>query len=439
MKRFTKIFAVVMAIAMLTSVFCFQSSAVIADSSLDISVKLEKVTTPGEVVCADTGLDATELGNIYKATLSFKAVNAGFSRFQAAVIYDDTLFDVCYGDGTENFIAYPVGDGSDFGWTAACTWKGLAGDADAYDTNGNGGQTSSLKIKCYGLKHPSAGTTYVAEKLDYSTEQYANLTAWAYPGEAVPANRGGFICSYTCSMANAKALAIAQGEQEVVSVYLSLKEGKTDADVNGTELRLSAIDYSGVALSNMTLFGSIYGMAKTAQQDSVVSCTKNGLAYTYSVPSPVKGLTSQIRYTSAANGDAKASFDIRTRATMSSADFLALVESETNAKALAEAGKLDVGFVYAAQSVVAAFDVNTAKSVATGGSAAGYYKKSVSYIQSTGDAYVWTCFLANSDYNDGVNALAYVTVDGTTYYCDTVTTTDFSDLYDTWSSKIPTA
>ena len=40
MKRFSKIFAVVMAIAMLTSVFCFQSSAVIADSSVDVNVKL---------------------------------------------------------------------------------------------------------------------------------------------------------------------------------------------------------------------------------------------------------------------------------------------------------------------------------------------------------------------------------------------------------------
>lgn len=434
MKRFAKIFAVVLVISMLTSVFCFQSSAVIADSSLDIGVKLEKVTTPGEVVCADTGKDATELGNIYKVTISFVSVNAGFSKFQAAVVYDDELFDVCYGDGTDNFISYPVGDGSEFGLTAACNWLGLAADADAYDANGVGGQTSSLKIKAYGLKNSAANTTYVAEKVDPSTEQYANLTAWAYPGESVPANRGLIFTSYTCSMAIAKGLVLPWGEQDVVSVYMMLREGKTDADVNGTELRVTGIDYSGVALSNMTLYGSVYGMAKTAQQDTVASYTANGLSYVYTAPaapSPVYAKSSQIRFNGTeASGTGSANFDIRTRAAMSAADFASICGDDAAAKTAIT----DIGFVYADSSIT--FDMAAAKTAVTNkATTAGYVYAPVEHIQRTGTEYVWTCLITSADYAAAVNAVGYITVGGTTYFFDANSTTDFSTLYDAYYSQ----
>ena len=433
MKRFSKIFAIALVVTMLTSVFCFPSSAVIAGSSVDVNVKLEKVTTPGEIACDDTGLDATELGNIDKVTVGFTATNAGLSRFQAAVVYDDELFDVCFGSGTgaENFISYPVGDGSDFGFTAAVKFLGTAAFADAYDSNGVGGQTSSLKIKAYGLTHASAGTTFVAEKLDYNAEAFSNAVAWAYPGEAAPANRGAFITSYTCSTSCAKSLILPTGEEEFISVYLILKDGKTDADVDGTELRVSLIDYSGVALTNLTAYGSMYGMAKTAQQDTVASCTANGLSYVYEAPkapSPVYAKGSQIRFNGTEAGGAKANFDVRTRAALKAEDFVAICGSEDNAKALADAGKLQVGFVYTAGTM----DVATAKAVATGTAASGYYNKTVSYIQSTGSEYVWTCLITNADYAGTAQALAYIIVDGTAYYFDAASTTTFSSLYDVY-------
>lgn len=435
MKRFSKIFAVALVITMLASVFCFPSSAVIADSSIDVKVKLEKVTTPGEIACDDTGLDATELGNIYKVTVGFTATNAGLSRFQAAVVYDDELFDVCYGSGTgaENFISYPVGDGSDFGFTAACKYLGTAGLNDAYASDGTGGQTSSLKIKAYGLSHASAGTTFVAEKLDYNAEAYSNCVAWAYPGETAPANRGAFITSYTCSTSCAKSLILPTGEEEFVSIYLILKDGKTDTDVNGTELRVSLIDYSGVALTNLTQYGSMYGMAKTAQQDTVASCTANGLSYTYTAPSPVYAKGSQIRFHNSEVDETKAWFDVRTRAALTTDDFNEICVSEDNAKALAAAGKLQVGFVYKANiGDPATIDLATAKAVATGATAAGYTNVPVTYIQSTGTEYIWTCLIRDADYNGSVQALGYIIVDGTPYYFEAASLTTFSTLYDTW-------
>lgn len=441
MKRFSKIFAVVMALAMLTSVFCFPSSAMIADSSLDVSVDLEKVTTPGEVVCADTGSDATELGNIYKVTLSFKTVNAGLSRFQASVVYDDTLFDVCYGDGTDNFIAYTVGDGSEFGWTAACTWLGAAADADAYASDGTGGQTSSLKIKAYGLKHASAGTTYVAEKIDYSTEQYTNVVNWAYPGEEVPANRGAIIASYTCSMTCAKALVLPMGEQEVVSIYLMLKDGKTDADVEGTELRVSNIDYSGVAVSNMTAYGSLYGMAKTATQDTVASETPDGLVYTYTAPSPVYNKTSQIRYTGAVVDDGDdattdyAPFDIRSRAALSAEDFATICGDDTAAESAITA----VGFVFA-DATAGTFDMAAAKAVVESKTDSGIYKyvECTEIVKNTTDGdYFWSCLVTGAEYEGEMNAMGFITVGDKTYYVDAAQYTDFNVLYDTYAANIP--
>ena len=96
--------------------------------------------------------------------------------------------------------------------------------------------------------------------------------------------------------------------------------------------------------------------------------------------------------------------------------------------ALADEGKLKVGFVYTAGTM----DLATAKAVATGTSTGGYKDVPVTYIQSTGTEYVWTCLIKNADYNASVQALGYIIVDGTAYYFDAASTTTFSTLYDTW-------
>lgn len=145
-------------------------------------------------------------------------------------------------------------------------------------------------------------------------------------------------------------------------------------------------------------------------------------------PSPVYAKGSQIRFNGTEADGAKANFDVRTRAALKAEDFAAICKSEDNAKVLAAAGKLQVGFVYTAGTM----DVATAKAVATGTAADGYYNKPVTYIQSTGTEYVWTCLIKNADYNDSVQALGYIIVDGTAYYFDAASTTTFSTLYDAW-------
>lgn len=124
-------------------------------------------------------------------------------------------------------------------------------------------------------------------------------------------------------------------------------------------------------------------------------------------------------------------FDVRTVAKISADNFNATFESEDNAKAKIT----DLGFVYAAKSNVDSFDVETAKVVAQGGSADNYVKKSVTYMQNTGDEYIFTCLIESipdASKTDGVTCLAFVEYDGQFYFFDAAVTVEYNDLYSTW-------
>lgn len=152
------------------------------------------------------------------------------------------------------------------------------------------------------------------------------------------------------------------------------------------------------------------------------------------IESIISPLSTQIRFNGPENGDTKAPFDVRTRATVSKADFAALLNTtvenvETVAKDKGDA--LRVGFVYMADSADGDYDEAAAKAAAIAGEdAPGYKVVDVSYIQRSGDNYVWTCFIAGPDYTDGVNALAYIICDGCEPQFKTVDATTFSELYD---------
>ena len=118
---------------------------------------------------------------------------------------------------------------------------------------------------------------------------------------------------------------------------------------------------------------------------------------------------------------------------MTAEDFAAICGADTDAVN----NITKVGFVYADSSVGLTLD-NAAKVI--GGTAVdGYVDKEVEHIQKTATEYVWTCLIEDAVYADAVDSVGYIVVDGETYYFDAVYATDFSALYDTWSSKIPTA
>lgn len=150
-------------------------------------------------------------------------------------------------------------------------------------------------------------------------------------------------------------------------------------------------------------------------------------------PSPVVAKTSQIRYNGPVDGD-YAPFDVRTRACMTADDFNALCTYDAETK---ETNITKVGFVYADSSVGLTLD-NAAKVI--GGTAVdGYVDVPVEHIQLKDGEYIWTCLITDAAYDDAVDSVGYIVAGGETYYFDAVYATDFSKLYDDYSSKIPTA
>lgn len=128
--------------------------------------------------------------------------------------------------------------------------------------------------------------------------------------------------------------------------------------------------------------------------------------------------------------DYQGEFDVRTVATISEADFKAKFTDD----ATAIEKITDIGFVYAAKSKVATFDVATAKAVAQGTAAEGYVKAPVTYIQHAADGadYRFTCLIKNipdADQTDAVSALAYVCFNGEYIFADAAIVADYTELY----------
>ena len=171
----------------------------------------------------------------------------------------------------------------------------------------------------------------------------------------------------------------------------------------------------------------------TAGQGVKGDVTVNNATIKLTTPSPVYKKSSQIRYNSAeTNGEGSANFDVRTRAAMTAADFAKYCTYNAETK---ETNITKVGFVYADSSVGLTLD-NAAK-VIGGTAVAGYVDVPVEHIQLKDGEYIWTCLITDADYNDAVDSVGYIVAGGKTFYFDAVSATDFSELYDTWSSKIP--
>ncbi|MCH5170017.1 MAG: hypothetical protein J1F24_01885 [Oscillospiraceae bacterium] len=128
-------------------------------------------------------------------------------------------------------------------------------------------------------------------------------------------------------------------------------------------------------------------------------------------------------------------FDVRTVAKITKENFNATFESEENAKANID----NIGFVYGAKSNFdgTSFDLDKAKEVAKNGSEGNYVRYNVSYMQDTGDEYIFTCLIDHIEDNDdnkkdGVICLAFVEYDGEFYFFDAAVTVNYGTLYNDW-------
>ena len=194
-------------------------------------------------------------------------------------------------------------------------------------------------------------------------------------------------------------------------------------------------EYNGYINDGIDL-GGLYGPSGSDYGFSVPNMYEYGtceikVASAVAESSPVFAKTSQIRYNGPVDGD-YAPFDVRTRAAMTAEDFASICGTDAEA-----VNKItDIGFIYADSSVE--FNIDDAKAaIAAKATTGAYVYAPVEHIQKTATEYVWTCLIEDAVYADAVNSIGYVVVGGETYVFDAAYATDFSDLYDTWSSKIP--
>ncbi len=438
MVKSKKLLSLFLAVVMVLSVFTVMASAytrVETEGTADIDIKytVEKVG-----VLPETAAGSAEFAgdNFYAVTIWMKSAKA-IDLLTAPIHYNKTLFaPISLSDGE---CTYPVGAGmdqdsyySEMGEGAIYVYSlgDYMNNTGMYKANGTTATTKAL-AKCIGLGNSNASAVKVTSEI--VSPDHPLYNKW---GAGLPADTG---VVYANIVANTALKNAYFNTLEGITTYtdwvnmFTLYFEAIAEDVTGAEFGVYTDDCFTVD-GNYDASGYSY-YASTAEYDARVpsmNVVSNAVVEAAAEPSPVYNLTSQIRFNGPVDGD-YAPFDVRTRAAMTAEDFAAICGADTDAVN----NITKVGFVYADSSVGLTLD-NAAKVI--GGTAVdGYVDKEVEHIQKTATEYVWTCLIEDAVYADAVDSVGYIVVDGETYYFDAVYATDFSALYDTWSSKIPTA
>lgn len=440
MVKSKKLLSFFLAVVMVLSVFTVMASAaytrVETEGTVDIDVKytVEKV---GELPETAAGSAALTGDNFYAVTVWMKSakpvdtliVPFHYNKAHFSVI---TLSDgdctYPYGAGMDQDSYYSeMGEGANYLYTLG----DYMNNTGMYKANGTTATTKAL-AKCIGLGNANSDGIKITSEL--VSPDHPLYSKW---GAGLPADTGVMYAKVDCALQTKTAylntisgIETSTDWNRMLTVYF---ESITDEDVTGDEFGVFTDDcftldgsYDGKGLG--------YFQGATTYESLVPSMNvvSNAVVEAAAEPSPVYNLTSQIRFNGPVDGD-YAPFDVRTRAAMTAEDFAAICGAD--AEAVNNITK--VGFVYADSSVGLTLD-NAAK-VIGGTAVAGYVDKEVEHIQKTATEYVWTCLIEDAVYADAVDSVGYIVVDGETYYFDAVYATDFSALYVTWSSKIPTA
>lgn len=373
MKMTKKVLGVVLAIAMLANIFAMFSFAAAPDSACDLGLSLDKASyAPGDIVTITASVKVEE--EVGDMRIGGRYAFGYDSSVMAPISTSQDL-------PQHNFVAIQAGSdipNSMMNFTEDCLIGG-----DTIDTGYNWDS-----IFLVGVTDDNGATQFSATAgVDLFTFQM-KIADDAAPGEYVFGYNKGSYDSYNAYINDAAMGGIAGTDNHYYST--------TD-------------DYS---------FGTVKFTVEGATEASII---KDG--------------GSNIRFRGIGQNGTAADytgegFDVRTVATISEADFKAKFTDD----ATAIEKITDIGFVYAAKSKVATFDVATAKAVAQGTAAEGYVKAPVNYIQHEADGadYRFTCLIKNipdADQTDAVSALAYVCFNGEYIFADAAIVADYTELY----------
>ena len=176
------------------------------------------------------------------------------------------------------------------------------------------------------------------------------------------------------------------------------------------------------ALADGYVFYNGNGAIEIEDNQKVVS--DNVVVYEKTI---VTAMSSQIRFNRNDDGSYAGTFDVRTRAKISDADFKKYI-ADTNEEAITKITK--VGFVYSRATTK--FDVDSAKTVAQGGSVDGFVDAPINSIQDADGYYMFTCLVTGvteEDIDNGLTTYAYICIEDTWYFFPVEVTAEFSELF----------
>lgn len=410
MNKLTKILSVVLVLVLALSVMVLPTSAATP-------------TVKADVVAEHQGTNANGL-EVYKFSVYLEST-LSLCAYQLNITYDNAVWQLLRATNTNTnqaaVIANMVIDKND-------TNNIMYQASDAY-ANYGGGNWDYGTDNGYVLM-PGDGTNPTLAKIS-NTNMGTELTDAGYTGlYSTWAN--DFTDNYLCISGGSLNghNSPTSGRVMVMSWYMGIKEGTApgnyEVGFNAKQLyRLTGTYNTEDACGSLDV-----GVNKASITQDMVTYT-NAIVTVEAEKSPVVAKTSQIRFNGPVDGD-YAPFDVRTRAAMTAEDFNALCTYDATTKTT---NIEKVGFVYADSSVGLTLD-NAAK-VIGGTEVAGYVDVPVEHIQIKDGEYIWTCLIEDAAYADAVDSVGYIVVDGEPYYFDAVYATDFSELYETWKTKIP--
>ncbi len=159
-------------------------------------------------------------------------------------------------------------------------------------------------------------------------------------------------------------------------------------------------------------------------EDDQIEISDNVVVYEKTI---VTAMSSQIRFNRNDDGSYAGTFDVRTRAKISDADFQKYIAG-SNEDAINKISK--VGFVYSTAETE--FSIDVAKTVAQGGKVDGFVDSPVSYVQDADGYYMFTCLVTGipeDELDNGLTAYAYVCVEDIWYFFPVEVTAEFGELY----------
>ena len=448
-----KLLSLFLAVVMVLSAFSVMAFAYTGgpEKAGDINYKytVEKVDTVPET---EAGSAEYSADNIYAVTV-WMSSNLGVDNVTAPIHYNKAhfppivLFDgeSTYPQGAgktadmegmtqDNYYEY-MGEGNLYAYALG----DYMNNTGMYKANGTTATTKAL-AKCIGLGNKNSdGVSVTAELVSPDHPLYSK---W---GAGLPANTGVMYVNLdvvagtkTAYLNTISGVNFTTDWVNMFTVYFETLDGVTDADVAGDEFGVytdNCFTVDGTTDENGLGY---YDAATSITGNPNKNVVSNAVVEAAAPAAIVKPMNSQIRFDKdAATGKyvpATGTFDIRTLAEISAEDFKTFGATDAEA----QTNIVKVGFVYAAKSVVANFDVATAKAVAEGGSAAGYAAKDVDYISKSykEGSYVFSCMVTDipdASKADDLNVLAYVAYnsgDGVVYeYFADAYAVDITGLY----------